>query len=82
MKVKKRDGRVVEFNKDKIISAVSKAYKEVDGDINDDTLAHIQLMAEDIGKTKKDTLSVEDIQDIVEKKLMQSLSLLLTLLHQ
>lgn len=72
MKVKKRDGRVVEFNKDKIISAVSKAYKEVDGDINDDTLAHIQLMAEDIGKTKKDTLSVEDIQDIVEKKLMQS----------
>lgn len=72
MKVKKRDGRIVEFNKDKIISAVSKAYKEVDGDVSEDTLTHIQTMAEDIGKIKKEILSVEAIQDIVEKKLMQS----------
>ena len=31
--IKKRDGRVVEFNKNKIVNAILKAFQQVDGDI-------------------------------------------------
>ena len=72
MKVQKRDGRIVEFNKDKIISAVSRAYKEVDGEVNDHAKIDIELMADEISKSKQDILSVEEIQDMVERKLMKS----------
>ena len=60
MKVQKRDGRIVEFNKDKIISAVSKAYKEVDGELNDKTKFSIELLAEHIGEINKDIMTVEE----------------------
>lgn len=33
LKVIKRDGRKVEFNKDKIIKAILSAFEEVDGEI-------------------------------------------------
>lgn len=72
MKVQKRDGRIVEFNKDKIISAVSRAYKEVDGEVSDHAKIDIELMADEISKSKQDILSVEEIQDMVERKLMKS----------
>lgn len=72
MKVQKRDGRIVEFNKDKIISAVSRAYKEVDGEVSDHAKIDIELMADEISKSKHDILSVEEIQNMVERKLMKS----------
>lgn len=72
MKVQKRDGRIVEFNKDKIISAVSKAYKEVDGELTEKALFDIEWIADEISKTNKSIVTVEEIQDIVEKKLMKS----------
>lgn len=58
----KRDGSVVPFNKNKIISAVSKA-----GFI--DSIV-IEKIASDIENTRKKSLTVEEIQNAVEKKLM------------
>lgn len=72
MKVIKRDGREVEFDKSKIRESVLKAYKEIDGE---DLDAHARDKAAEIARhvesLDKD-LSVEEIQDIVENKLMAS----------
>ena len=67
MKVIKRNGREVEFNKNKIITAVKKAMKECN--LEDDLF--IEQLADFI-ESKNTTLSVEDIQDLVEIKLMTS----------
>lgn len=72
MKVIKRDGRVVEFNKEKIKNAVMRAYADVDGDLeNNNAKAKATEIANYISGLDKD-LSVEEIQDIVESKLMNS----------
>lgn len=71
MIVQKRDGRPVRFDNKKIISALSKAFIEVDGEITDKSLKIINSISNDISGIKKAALSVEEIQDIVEKKLMQ-----------
>ena len=72
LNVVKRDGRVVNFDENKIVDAVLKAFKDTDGEI---TLA-AKSKAKEIGNyvkgLSKDQLSVEDIQDIVEEKLMLS----------
>ena len=65
--VTKRDGRQVDFNKDKIKKAILKAMKSVDH--IDETVA--DKIATEIENSTKD-LSVEDIQDLVERKLMAS----------
>ena len=67
MKVIKRNGREVEFDKNKIIIAVKKAMKECN--LEDDLF--IEQLAEFI-ESKNTTLTVEDIQDLVEIKLMTS----------
>lgn len=64
MNVIKRDGREVEFDKSKIIDAISKA-----GYVDDLTKNRI---AEEISKIKRKKITVEEIQNIVEKKLMSS----------
>lgn len=69
MLVKKRDGRLVEFDKSKIEKAIMKAFVEIYTSPTDDMMLCIHKIADDIESTKKD-LSVEEIQDIVEKKLM------------
>ena len=61
----KRDGSIVPFDKNKIIAAISKA-----GFI-DSVL--VEKIASDIENTKKKSLPVEQIQDMVEKKLMDLL---------
>ena len=66
--VKKRDGRIVPFDKEKIIQAILSAMKE-NNDI-DYNLAN--KIAIEIEKNKKGLLEIEDIQDTVEKKLMAS----------
>jgi len=68
--VVKRDGRVVPFDKNKIVEAIWKAQKAVG--INDRALAEstadlVVMELESRGGTPK----VEDIQDIVEKKLIE-----------
>lgn len=68
----KRDGREDAFNKYKILNAIKKAFVEVDGEINDDSESIANKIANEIASIKKKKMSVEDIQDIVESKLMCS----------
>ena len=70
MKIVKRDGKIVDYNPDKIRIAIGKANNEVpkkeratDEEIND-----IIKYIEDL---KKKRILVEDIQDIIERKLME-----------
>lgn len=72
MKVIKRDGREVEFDKQKIINAVLKAFKEIDRNITVEATIEATEIADFISKTCCAELYVEDIQDIVEEKLMSS----------
>lgn len=61
--VLKRDGIVVPFSKDKIVSAISKA-----GYVDDITKNRIALEIENM--MGDGIISVEKIQDVVERKLM------------
>lgn len=71
MDVTKRDGRVVPFDEDKIRQAVLKAFKEVDGDATPEAVRKASEIAKSIGDLGVD-MSVEEIQDAVEDKLMAS----------
>ena len=73
MEVKKRDGRIVPFNKQKIIDAIMAAFRSV----GDTHLEYAQTKAENIANYIKDyaeekniILEIEEIQDLVEKGLM------------
>ena len=68
MKIKKRDGRIVDFDKHKISEAIMKAMEQV-GDINTRTAARI---ANEISKMDYEILDIEQVQDLVENKLMKS----------
>lgn len=70
--VVKRDGREVPFDKGRIIIAIQKAFLDVDGGdiIEERNLELINKIATEIEHYPKKQLSVEDIQDMVEKKLM------------
>lgn len=68
----KRDGREDNFNPNKISNAIRKAFIEVDGVANEESEAIINRISTEISNIKKEKMSVEDIQDIVETKLMKS----------
>ena len=70
IQVIKRDGRKVEFDKEKIVNAILKAMNDVNR-VNNDLAYRI---ANDISKIDKGELDVEEIQDLVEEKLMASKS--------
>lgn len=76
--VVKRDGREVSFDKIKIETAMYKSFlgtEDRDSYNEDDFKNYAKSVAEDIEKSSnssEDKLSVEDIQDIVERKLMAS----------
>ena len=70
MKVKKRDGKIVEFDKNKIIEAISGANSSVPRNERA-TLVQKKEIANYIKSLNKDILSVEEIQDIIENKLME-----------
>lgn len=76
MYIIKRDGTKVPFDKTKIITAINKAFVEVDGELYEDETAqeiadilqeHVEAM-----KIAKQIMSVEDIQNGVEQLLMAS----------
>lgn len=71
MYVIKRDGRQTEFNKDKIKIAVLKAFTDVDGEETSYSKDKAREIANYIESLDKD-LSVEEIQNLVEEKLMAS----------
>ena len=68
--IKKRDGRIVEFNKNKIVNAILKAFEEVDGEISDYALEKANNIANFIKEKTNEILTVEQIQDLVENGLM------------
>ncbi len=70
MKVIKRDGSTVDFDKSKIAKAIAKANEAVDFE-DRATDAQINAIAEDIASRHRRRVLVEDIQDMVEEKLME-----------
>ena len=60
--VQKRDGRIVPFEKEKIVIAISKA-----GSVDEATKVKI---ADEIENLNREEITIEEIQDIVERKLM------------
>ena len=71
--IKKRDGRLVHFNKNKIVDAIVSAFKEVDGDITPYALEKANKIADYVSKQgQKRILTVEEVQDIVERGLMST----------
>ena len=72
MKVIKRDGRIVAFNRQKIINAILAAFEDVDGEITpyaqekaENIAYYVEGYMEDVPE-----LNIEEIQDLVEKGLM------------
>jgi len=76
MIIVKRDGRQVEFDKERIVNAVCKAFKEVDGELTE----YAKLKADNIAnyieqvalerETNGEKISIEEVQDLVEHGLM------------
>ena len=69
MKVIKRDGRSVDFDKNKIIIAIQKANNEVTKP-NRATKEQINEIVEYVASQDRKRILVEDIQDIIEMKLL------------
>lgn len=73
LQIKKRNGIVVPFDRERIINAINKAFIEVDGELyEDDTANDIADEIKYAVKTSDDVVSVEKIQDMVEDFLMRS----------
>lgn len=70
MKVIKRDGKQVDYDRSKIKIAIEKANKEVDKK-DQATEKQIENIIKYIEDQKKKRMLVEDIQDEIEKKLME-----------
>ena len=70
MKVVKRDGHIVDFDRSKIVVAIQKANAEVEPEekVCD---AKIEEIVHGIETKKRKRILVEDIQDIIEQELME-----------
>jgi len=67
--IKKRDGRIEDFKKEKITKAISKAFKSVDNKVSEDELNKIASKVVD--SIEEEMPTVEEVQDLVEKALME-----------
>lgn len=75
LKITKRDGRIEDFNKEKIVNAIELAFLAEDGELTDYAKKKANNIANYIEEkeTKEhSTLSVEEIQDLVEYGLMST----------
>ena len=70
MKVIKRDGHIVDYDKEKIVIAIGKANAEV-LEIEQASESEIKKIIKYIESLNKKRILVEDIQDIIELKLME-----------
>ena len=70
MKIIKRDGTIVEYNPEKIKNAIKKANNDV-GRKEKATNEEIEEIIKYIEELNKRRILVEDIQDIIEQKLME-----------
>ena len=69
--IKKRDGRVVEFNRNKIVNAILKAFEQLDGEVTEYAIEKANNIANFIAQNEQ-VLTVEEIQDLVENGLMST----------
>lgn len=69
MHIVKRDGSIVEHEKAKLYTAITKAGESVQMEISD---AELDALVASIESMMYDQITVEEIQDIVEKKLIQA----------
>lgn len=70
MKVIKRDGTTCDFDRSKIVKAISKANEAVDFE-DRITDSQIEAIVDNIASRHRSRLLVEDIQDMVEEQLME-----------
>ena len=73
LKVKKRDGRIVDFDATKIKNAILAAFEDVDGEIDkyaEDKAENIANYIEGYYEEVNEIPGIEEIQDLVEKGLM------------
>ncbi len=72
LKIRKRDGRIVDFEPHKIENAIKKAMTELSA-LDEDTAKNItENVVHEINKRfLEKTPDIEDVQDIVERKLME-----------
>ena len=68
----KRDGTKELFNKDKIVSAINKAFESVDGKVDEYAITKSNNIANYILEHAKEGIEIEEIQDLVEKGLMST----------
>ena len=73
-KVVKRDGSIVNFDKNKIKIAITKAYSEIQSDISNEEKT-INVITDSVvnklaAQYKDEDIPIENIQDIVENELM------------
>ena len=66
MSVTKRDGRIEDFNVEKIVNAARKAYQACGSELSSEVEEELRGLF-----TNKDTIGIEEIQDAVEKVLMK-----------
>lgn len=75
MQVIKRDNRKVNFNREKIVNAILKAFKEVDGNVTEYAIGkanNIATYIENKALENNKAFTVEEIQDLVENGLMST----------
>ncbi|MEM1577412.1 MAG: adenosylcobalamin-dependent ribonucleoside-diphosphate reductase [Candidatus Pacearchaeota archaeon] len=71
-KIIKRDGRIENFDKTKIFNAIWKAVKAVGGKDKETALKLADKVVDEVNRIFKDKIpTVEDVQDIVEKVLIE-----------
>ena len=70
-KVIKREGIEVEFNKEKIVNAIAKAMLETEHGVTEELYDVAESLEKYIDGMEVDSISVEEIQDIVEGRLME-----------
>ena len=71
--IKKRDGRLVEFNSKKIVNAILKAFQQIDGEVTPYALEKANKIAKYVEEQDKSKiLTVEEVQDMVERGLMST----------
>ena len=73
MYIIKRDGRQVKFDHMKIVDAVLKAFKSVDGEVSDYALIKAGNIADYVAeKAEEQELTIDKIQDLVQNGLMST----------
>ena len=71
MYITKRDGRKVPFNVEKIVNAIFKAAKAVGGTDYEEATRIAEEVCQMIEEKYKDSPTVEQVQDLVEKVLIE-----------